>query len=100
MLECQKLISATLLRITEDKTIAFSINWDVFCQHVRTVLYAAVAIQMSDALAYKITKKWLAEDAQTDMPLRPNYAMEDVKAFTNKMLDADMKESHKKMCQG
>ena len=100
VLDCQKLIAATLLRVTEDKTTLFSFDWDKFCQTTRMVFYATMAIQCADSLTYRITKKWLAEEANCDIPLQVKYIMNDINSFLDKMMDNNMRETHQKMCQG
>lgn len=100
VLECQKLIAATLLRITQDKSIIYSFDWEKFCQLTRLVFYAAMAIQQADSLTYRITRKWLAEEAKCDLPLQAKYMMNDINSFLDKMMEKNMRDAHQKMCQG
>ena len=100
VLDCQKLISANLLRITKDTSILFSIDWNIFCQSIRATLYAAKCVEIAEHMAYKITRERKAEAAGINIPLQSKYMLSDIDSFIDKSLSTEMKNTHQRMCQG
>ena len=99
-IESHKAIEAILKCVQANNNIIFSIDWDSFCQDVRTIMYASKAIETADVMAYKITKKWQHEDAGYDVLPQARMVFNAVMDFMNIMLNNGMRNTHQKMISG
>ena len=90
---------AILKYVIEDKAILFHINWSNFVNDTRAVMYATLALDMSEYIFNKMAKRNPRQEHGYQFYYRYPDFKNEIDNFQKSMMDVKMRTLHGKMVQ-